>query len=37
MWNNLKLTDRFNFVESEKVVDVVADDPEDRDWTDYEW
>ena len=36
MWERLKFTERFSFVNSSKVVHVVADDPGDKDVAEYE-
>ena len=37
MWELIKFTVRFQFVDSSKVVHVVADEGITRDWADNEW
>ena len=37
MWERLKYSERFSFVNKSKVIHVVADDGISREWEDTEW
>ena len=37
MWELVKFTERFQFVDSSKVVHVVADEGITREWEEHEW
>ena len=37
MWQNLKNTERFEFVDPEKIAHVAADDAVSDSFKDYEW
>ena len=37
MWERLKFTERFNFVDKEKVLHIIGDDKKRDDWKYFEW
>ena len=37
MWERLKHTERFNFLEKNKVLHIVADDQINENWKENEW